>query len=64
MKPEDQKSENQPSYYEMRLRYGEAYMFCEDCGVKLYSFDGNKDASRNACPYERYGKCEPPRSNL
>lgn len=50
-----------PTYYEIRLQMGEAYMFCEDCGAKLYSFDGHQDASRK-CPYQKAGKCEPPRS--
>jgi hypothetical protein len=41
---------------ELRLAMGEAYMFCEDCGAKLYSFDGNMDASKR-CPYMKHGKC-------
>lgn len=43
---------------ERRLASGEAYMRCEDCGAKLYSFDGYEDASRK-CPYMKEGKCEP-----
>lgn len=61
MKPEDQKSGSQPSNYVIRLLMGEAWLWCEDCGAKLFSFDGNKDVSRK-CPYQRSGKCEPPRS--
>lgn len=47
------------AYYspEIRLSLGEAYMMCNQCGAKLYSFDGDTDASRN-CPYMRYGKCD------
>jgi hypothetical protein len=46
------------SYNESRLAMGEAHMMCNDCGAKLYSFDGNKDASRS-CPYiESNGKCK------
>ena len=41
-----------------RLSSGEAWMICEDCGARLYSFDGCKDTSRK-CPYMKNGKCEP-----
>lgn len=40
---------------ERRLRNGEAWMLCEDCGAKLYSFDGNMDSSRR-CPNPQ--KCD------
>lgn len=43
---------------EIRLAMGEAWMMCSDCGAKLYSFDGQTDASRK-CPYMKHGKCEP-----
>lgn len=39
-----------------RLRNGEAYMMCNECVSKLYSFDGDKDASRS-CPKKRNGEC-------
>lgn len=32
-----------------RLAMGEAYMMCNDCRGKLYSFDGHQDSSRD-CP--------------
>lgn len=32
-------AEKRPS----RLQLGEAYMMCQDCGCRLYSFDGNED---------------------
>lgn len=41
-----------------RLYLGEAWMLCNQCGGKLYSFDGNSDASHD-CPYQRGGKCDP-----
>ena len=49
--PFDAKTEN-------RLTLGEAYMLCNECGAKLYSFDGNKDADK-PCPYikDSRGKC-------
>lgn len=34
---------------EVRIYLGEAWMFCRDCGGKLYSFDGHKDAAIS-CP--------------
>ena len=37
----------------MRLQVGEAYMMCNDCGAKLYSFDGDFDASIS-CPYRKH----------
>jgi len=42
----------------LRLKMGEAYMMCSECGARLYSFDGYEDTSRH-CPYKRNGKCEP-----
>lgn len=42
----------------IRLEMGEAWMMCNECGAKLYSFDGYQDGSRSR-PYKRYGKCEP-----
>jgi hypothetical protein len=42
----------------IRLSLGEAWMYCEDCGAKLYSFDGDKDASQKCSKVRRYGKCE------
>lgn len=42
----------------LRLDSGHAWMICEECGGKLYDFDGHKDASR-CCPYKKGGKCEP-----
>lgn len=39
-----------------RLAMGEAWMMCEECGAKLYSFAGTQDASR-PCPKMRNGKC-------
>ena len=41
-----------------RLASGEAYMMCDECGAKLYSFDGKEDSSR-PCPYKRHGQCDP-----
>jgi hypothetical protein len=46
---------------EIRLAMGEAWMHCNECGGKLWSFDGDEDASRG-CPYKRSGRCEPPTS--
>jgi len=47
-----------------RLRMGEAYMMCHDCGARLYSFDGNDDKS-TGCPYNASNNlkridCQPP----
>lgn len=50
------------TYYEYRksrLACGEAYMMCEDCGARLWSFDGDLDQSRK-CPYWTQGKCVMP----
>lgn len=35
---------------ENRLAMGEAWMWCNECGSKLYSFDGHKDRDIK-CPY-------------
>jgi len=42
------------SHAEARLRMGEAYMMCRDCGARLYSFDGEQDAS---CPCPNPKRC-------
>jgi hypothetical protein len=43
---------------EARLASGEAYMMCNECGAKLWSFDGNRDADRT-CPYKHVeGMCQ------
>jgi hypothetical protein len=34
------------------LDYGEAWMWCSDCGGKLYSFDGNEDKNIK-CPTKK-----------
>ena len=41
-----------------RLDYGHAWMMCNECGAKLYDFDGNKDRDIK-CPYKKdsQGKC-------
>jgi hypothetical protein len=41
-----------------RLLLGEAYMFCRECGARLYSFDGKEDADMD-CPYKKdsQGRC-------
>lgn len=42
-----------------RLDLGEAWMWCSECGSKLYSFDGIKDQERG-CPYRNnQGECVP-----
>jgi len=38
-----------------RLQLGEAWMFCNDCGAKLYSFDGEEDKDIG-CPHK--DKCK------
>ena len=38
-----------------RLEMGEAWMWCIDCNCKLYSFDGNQDATTK-CPHPN--KCK------
>lgn len=43
---------------EMRLYLGEAWMHCNQCGGKLFSFDGDRDGSRG-CPYQSNGRCDP-----
>lgn len=45
------------SYYEGRLLTGEAYMMCNDCGARLYSFDGNKDKGIDCPKKKSNGKC-------
>lgn len=56
---ENEDTDKKPTLTEIRNSLGEAYMWCEDCGARLYSFDGNKDASRR-CPYiNRNGECDP-----
>ena len=45
-------------HHHPRHATGEAWMMCSDCGGKLYSFDGERDADRH-CPYQRNGRCEP-----
>lgn len=45
--------EDDPNYgytRPMRLAVGNAHMLCEDCGGKLYDFDGFEDQSR-PCPH-------------
>lgn len=41
-----------------RLDYGHAWRMCNECGAKLYDFDGNQDMDRR-CPYVKddKGKC-------
>lgn len=42
-----------------RLKSGEAYMICNECGSKLWSFYGRRDEDR-PCPYKNVrGECEP-----
>jgi len=59
---EQEARDNRPD----RLKMGEAFMMCNDCGARLHSFDGYQDKGIN-CPYEkRVGPfaekiCEPPR---
>lgn len=40
----------------IRLALGEAYMICNECGSRLYSFYGTQDANRS-CPKKRNGQC-------
>lgn len=55
-------SSHYDSSYEDRQKHrnalGHAWMMCNDCGAKLYDFDGYKDMSKN-CPYVRdeKGRC-------
>lgn len=59
-------SENQPikideAYcrrMEDRLENGNAWMMCNECGAKLYDFDGDEDRGR-PCPYKKNGRCNP-----
>ena len=46
------------TYRETRHATGEAWMMCEECGSKLFSFDGNQDGMCK-CPYRQGGRCEP-----
>lgn len=46
------------SQTEARRLLGEAWMMCNECGGKLWSFDGERDADRS-CPYKRNGRCDP-----
>jgi hypothetical protein len=41
-----------------RLEMGHAWMMCNECGAKLYDFDGHEDKAR-ACPYvkDEKGRC-------
>ena len=41
----------------LRLQYGCAYMICEDCGSKLYEFDGSQDRSSRCPKRKSNGKC-------
>ena len=41
-----------------RLMAGNAWMMCNDCGAKLYEFEGYRDEDK-PCPYMRHGECEP-----
>jgi hypothetical protein len=44
-------SDNEPyPYYFSRLLAGEAYMLCNECGARLWSFDGKEDKDTR-CPY-------------
>jgi hypothetical protein len=38
-----------------RLTLGEAWMWCNECGAKLYSFDGHDDKDKR-CPYKKDSK--------
>ena len=42
---------------EARLEVGEAYLMCNECGSRLWSFDGKKDTDRS-CPYKVNNKCK------
>jgi ribosomal protein L37E len=44
-------------YHKLRLLLGEAYMMCNECGSRLWSFDGNKDSCVK-CPYKEDNKCK------
>lgn len=57
MKPDEQESDYQMRMKE-RLEGGHAWMICNECGGKLYDFDGNEDKDTR-CPYRKNGKCEP-----
>ena len=43
---------------EIRWSNGHAWMMCEDCGAKLYDFDGNMDKSMR-CPTPNKPPCAP-----
>jgi len=49
MENNNNNEEKEKTLTEIRLSLGEAWMFCCDCGVKLYSFDGFNDKMIN-CP--------------
>ena len=56
---QEDKTEPRANPPPVRLLMGEAWMMCRDCNGKLFSFDGEEDASRS-CPYRgRDGKCNP-----
>jgi len=38
-----------------RLEVGNAWMWCNECGAKLYEFDGDDDKDK-ACPYVKDSK--------
>lgn len=42
-----------------RRSAGEAWMICNECGAKLWSRDGDRDADTK-CPYKKGVNCEPP----
>lgn len=50
----------EPNCNEIRLSLGEAWMMCNECGARLYSFDGYEDKDRR-CPYKTgpFGDCVP-----
>ena len=45
----DEFSDYQLTFAEARLLCGEAHMMCNECGARLYSFDGDQDKDRS-CP--------------
>lgn len=40
-----------------RLEQGRAFMICNECGAKLYEFDGYQDMDKK-CPYKKGEKGE------
>lgn len=50
MKPEELIKKPEPKKM-TRHDYGEAWMMCQDCGARLFWFDGDKDECR-PCPYK------------